>query len=252
MNKFFYLFILILLTTECFGESLVLQQFRGTVLCSSNGKNNWKNCQEQQELSGFIRLEEGASCILGKNGKSIFWKKKGEFSVNELHRELMGYNSDAASILWEQVTHHESQKKNAIGGVYRGSGNSSEALADSSFVPTDLFVRLRFENPNAFTYYFRLRSKYAHSELDTLMVTRRDYITYKFSNEGVYLWSVHSSDTVKVPSKQTLFVISYEDYQEKLKRFEDFRAALCDLDEELKSDMIDWYLEVFRLGYIPR
>lgn len=251
MNKVLFLFFIVLNSLCVSAQTLILQQFKGTIQYSSNGKTNWKNCQLNQDVSGFIRLAEGASCILGKEGKSIFWKKKGDFAISELSRELLGYNSDAASVLWEQVTHHESQKKNAIGGVYRGSGGSIGVLADSSFVPTNEFVEFRFENPNALTFYFSLKSKHTHSELDTLMHTRNDYVAYKFSNEGVYQWSVRSNDTIKAPSAQTLFVISNEEYREKLERYENYLSALSDIDEELKLEMIDWYLEVFKLGYLP-
>ncbi len=252
MTKGLFLFFIFLNSLCISAQTLILQQFKGTIQYSSNGKTNWKNCQLNQDVSGFIRLAEGASCILGKDGKSIFWKKKGDFAISELSRELTGYNSDAAAVLWEQVTHHETNKKNAIGGVYRGTVRSNGVLADSSFVPTDVFVQLRFENPNALSYYFRLKAKHAQSQLDTLMVTRKDYVTYKFSTEGIYQWNVHSYDTINEPSSQTIFVISNKEYREKLKRFEDFKAALFDLDEELKVEMIDWYLEVFRLGHFPR
>ena len=251
MTKGLFLFFIFLNSLCVSAQTLILQQFKGTIQYSSNGKTNWKNCQLNQDLSGFIRLAEGASCILGKDGKSLFWKKKGDFAISELSRELLGYNSDAAAVLWEQVTHHESQKKNAIGGVYRGTGRSIGVLADSSFVPTDVFVQLRFENPNAQTFYFRLKSKHAQSQLDTLMATRKDYVTYKFSSEGVYQWNVHSNDTINEPSSQTLFVISNEEYREKLERYENYLSALSDIDEELKLEMIDWYLEVFKLGYLP-
>ncbi len=251
MNKVLFLFFIVLNSFCVSAQTLILQQFKGTVQYSSNGKTNWKNCQLNQDVSGYIRLAEGASCILGKDGKSIFWKKKGDYAISELSRELLGYNSDAASVLWAQVTHHESQKKNAIGGVYRGSGGSIGVLADSSFVPTNVFVEFRFENPNALTFYFSLKSKHAQSQLDTLMVTRKDYVTYKFSTEGVYQWNVHSNDTIKDPSTQTLFVISNEEYREKVERYENYLFALSDIDEDLKLEMIDWYLEVFKLGYLP-
>ena len=251
MTKGLYLFFILLNSFCVSAQTLIIQQFKGTIQYSSNGKTNWKNCQVNQDVSGFIRLAEGASCILGKDGKSIFWKKKGDYAISELSRELLGYNSDAASVLWEQVTHHESQKKNAIGGVYRGSGGSIGVLADSSFVPTNVFVEFRFENPNALTFYFSLKFEHAQSQLDTLMVTRKDYVTYKFSTEGVYQWNVHSNDTIKDLSTQTLFVISNEEYREKLERYENYLFALSDIDEDLKLEMIDWYLEVFKLGYLP-
>jgi hypothetical protein len=252
MTKSLFLLFIFLNSLCVSAQTLILQQFKGTIQYSSNGKTNWKNCQLNQDVSGFIRLAEGASCILGKDGKSIFWKKKGDFAISELSRELLGYNSDAAAVLWEQVTHHESQKKNAIGGVYRGSGISNGTLADSSFVPTDVYLQLRFENPNALSYYFKLKAKHAQSQLDTLMVTRNDYVTYKFSTEGIYQWSVRSNDTIKDPSTQTLFVISNEEYGKKLERYENYLSALSNIDEELKLEMIDWYLEVFRLGHFPR
>ena len=234
MTKALFLFFIVLNSFCVSAQTLIIQQFKGTIQYSSNGKTNWKNCQLNQDVSGFIRLAEGASCILGKDGKSIFWKKKGDYAISELSRELLGYNSDAASVLWEQVTHHESQKKNAIGGVYRGNGKPNDVLSDSSIVPMNVFVLLRFENPNGRTFYFSLKAKHAQSQLDTLMVTRKDYVTYKFSTEGLYQWNVHSNDTINEPLRQTLFVISNEEYREKLERYENYLSALSDLDEDLK------------------
>ena len=157
MTKALFLFFIVLNSFCVSAQTLIIQQFKGTIQYSSNGKTNWKNCQLNQDVSGFIRLAEGASCILGKDGKSIFWKKKGDYAISELSRELLGYNSDAASVLWEQVTHHESQKKNAIGGVYRGNGKPNDVLSDSSIVPMNVFVLLRFENPNGRTFYLQER-----------------------------------------------------------------------------------------------
>ena len=225
---------------------------KGSVQFSSNGKSGWTACVLNKDISGYLKLEDGASMIFGANGKSMFWKKKGIYKTSELEKQLVGFNNDAARVLWEQVTHHEEPKRNAIGGVSRGDGKSYGALRDSSYVPTDEFVPIHFENPNDLNCYIRLKAKYGKSQLDTIIATRRDYINFKFSEVGVYEWRLQTNESEDKSSKQVLFVISFEDYRSKLERFELFKSALSDTDEKLKQELIEYYLEVFKLGYFPQ
>jgi len=252
MNRIAILFLLLFSTNCIVAQKIQVQQMKGSVQFSSNGKSGWTACALNKDISGYLKLEDGSSMIFGANGKSMFWKKKGVYKTSELEKQLIGFNNDAARVLWEQVTHHEEPKRNAIGGVSRGDGKPYGGLPDSSYVPINVFVQFRFENPNTLNYYFRLKSKSSSSQRDTLMVTRRDYVNYKFSEEGVYEWQVYSCDSTDKSSKQILFVISSEEYRRKLDRFESFKSVLSDTDEEMKQELIEFYLEVFKLGYFPQ
>ncbi|MFM1772456.1 MAG: hypothetical protein RLZZ71_1598 [Bacteroidota bacterium] len=252
MNRIAILFLLLFSANCIEAQKIQVQQVKGVIQFSSNGKSGWTSCALNKDISGYLKLEDGASMIFGANGKSMFWKKKGIYKTSELEKQLVGFNNDAAHVLWEQVTHHKEPKRNAIGGVSRGNGKPYGGLRDSSFVPVNVFVPIHFENPNALNYYFRLQAKTGKSQLDTLLATRRDYINFKFSEEGVYEWRLQTNDLEDKSSKQVLLVISYKDYRVKLERFESFKSALSDTDEELKQELIEFYLEVFKLGYFPQ
>lgn len=248
MNKVLFLFFIVLNSFCVSAQTLILQQFKGTVQYSSNGKTNWKNCQLNQDVSGFIRLAEGASCILGKDGKSIFWKKKGDYAISELSRELLGYNSDAASVLWEQVTHHESQKKNVIGGVYRGIGDKLGFILDSALVPLNRNISFHFENPNELIFQFELKN---NENSDTIISSKKEHVDFTFKSMGQYEWKLYPASKFAESKSKTLFVISEEEYQKKLNRYEKFRAALSDLEDELQEELLELYLETDKLGYLP-
>lgn len=251
MTKGLYLFFILLNSFCVSAQTLILQQFKGTVQYSSNGKTNWKNCQLNQDVSGFIRLAEGASCILGKDGKSIFWKKKGDYAISELSRELLGYNSDAASVLWEQVTHHESQKKNAIGGVYRGIGDKFDFIPDSACVPLTRNISFHFDNPNEVVFQFELKDVLHLETPMVILTTRNEKVDFTFESVGQYEWKLYSASKFAESKSKTLFVISDEEYQKKLNRYEKFRAALSDLEDELQEELLELYLETDKLGYLP-
>jgi hypothetical protein len=248
MIRSLFLFFIVLNSFCVSAQTLILQQFKGTVQYSSNGKTNWKNCQLNQDVSGFIRLAEGASCILGKDGKSIFWKKKGDYAISELNRELLGYNSDAAAVLWELVTHHESQKKNAIGGVYRGIGGKFDFMPDSACVPMSQNISFHFDNPNELIFQFELKN---NENSDTIISSKKEHVDFTFKSIGQYQWKLYPVSKLAESKSKTLFVISEEEYQGKLNRYMMFRSALSDIEVELKEELLELYLETNKLGYFP-
>jgi DNA mismatch repair ATPase MutS len=165
-----------------------------------------------------------------------------------LSRELLGYNSDAASVLWEQVTHHESQKKNAIGGVYRGIGDKLGFILDSAFVPLNRNISFHFENPNELIFQFELKN---NENSDTIISSKKEHVDFTFKSIGQYEWKLYPASKFAESKSKTLFVISEEEYQKKLNRYEKFRAALSDLEDELQEELLELYLETDKLGYLP-
>jgi len=242
MNRIAILFVLVLCVNFIDAQKIQVQQMKGSVQFSSNGKSGWATCALNKDISGYLKLEEGASIIFGANGKSMFWKKKGIYKTSELEKQLIGFNSDAARVLWEQVTHHEEPKRNAIGGVSRGDLFDNSLPMDSALVKVNSSVRFSFENPNELKLKFHLKSNSESSILDTTFKTRADFFSFIFHVEGEYLWGITD---VESPSPQVwkhLLVLSEENYRFEFDRYESFMNAISDLEDSLQKDLIQKYL----------
>lgn len=242
MNKIAILFFLLLCVKSIDAQKIQVQQMKGAIQFSSNGKSGWTACVMNKEISGYLKLEDGASMIFGANGKSMFWKKKGIYKTSELEKQLVGFNNDAAHVLWEQVTHHEKPKRNAIGGVSRGDLFDNTLPFDSALVKINSPVKFFFENPNQLKYTFHLKSNFEASSIDTTIKTRTDYCNFSLKAEGEYLWGVTEPG---LPSPQVwkhIFVLSEQKFLLEMNRYESFIKAIADFEDSMQKELIQKYL----------
>jgi len=222
-------------------QKIQVQQMKGKVQFSTNGKSGWAACPANKSVSGYLKLDEGASIIFGANGKSMFWKKKGIYKASELEKQLSGFNSDAARVLWEQVTHHEEHKRNAIGGVSRGDLFDNSLPMDSAIVSVSSLVRFSFENPNELKFKLHLKSNIDSISLDTTFKTRSDFYNFTFSSEGEYLWGITDSDTPSPQVWKHLFSVSSSRFEEELIRYKTFIESIKDFESDLQDSLIESY-----------
>jgi hypothetical protein len=242
MNRIAILFMLLLSVNFIDAQKVQVQQMKGAVQFSSNGKSGWSTCQVNKSVSGYLKLDEGASIIFGANGKSMFWKKKGIYKTSELEKQLIGYNSDAAHVLWEQVTHHDEPKRNAIGGVSRGELFDNSLPMDSAFVSVNRPVKFSFENPNGLKFKLYLKSISEASTLDTTFKTKSDFYSFIFFTEGEYLWGITDAESPSPQVWKHLLAVSQENYQFEFKRYESFIQAIADLEDALQKELIQEFL----------
>lgn len=242
MNRIAILFLLLFSANCIEAQKIQVQQVKGVIQFSSNGKSGWTSCALNKDISGYLKLEDGASMIFGANGKSMFWKKKGIYKTSELEKQLVGFNNDAAHVLWEQVTHHEEPKRNAIGGVSRGDLFDNTLPFDSALVKINSPVKFFFENPNQLKYTFHLKSNFEGSSIDTTFKTRSDYCSYSLNEEGEYLWGVTEPG---LPSPQVwkhIFVLSEQKFLLEMNRYESFIRSIADFEESMQKELIQKYL----------
>ena len=232
---------LILFANVLIAQKVIVQQFKGSVQFSSNGKSGWKPCTVTKEVAGYLTLNQGASVIFGSKGKSMFWNKPGVYKTSELEKQLIGFNSDAASVLWEQVTHHEEPKRNSIGGVSRGDLFDNSLPMDSAVVSVAILVRFSFENPNELKFKLHLKSNVDSISLDTTFKTRLDFYNFTFHSEGEYLWGITDSDTPSPQVWKHLFSLSSSRFEEELNRYKSFMESIKDFESDLQDSLIESY-----------
>lgn len=242
MNKIAILFFLLLCVKSIDAQKIQVQQMKGKVQFSTNGKSGWAACPANKSVSGYLKLDEGSSIIFGANGKSMFWKKKGIYKASELEKQLSGFNSDAARVLWEQVTHHEEHKRNAIGGVSRGDLFDNSLPMDSALVCVNRPVKFSFENPNEMKHVLHLKSNSDSSAIDTTIYTRLDFYSYTLSTKGEYLWGITDTGSPSPQAWKRLIALSEENYQFEIDRYKSFINAIADFEDSLQKEMIQKYL----------
>jgi hypothetical protein len=159
-----------------------------------------------------------------------------------LEKQLSGFNSDAARVLWEQVTHLEEHKKNAIGGVSRGDLFDNSLPMDSALVKVNLPVKFSFENPNEMKYVLHLKSNSESSAIDTTIHTRLDFFSFTFLAEGEYLWGITDAGSPSPQAWKCLPALSEENYQFEINRYELFINAIADFEDSLQKELIQKYL----------
>ena len=241
MNRIVILFVLLLCANLINAQKIQVQQMKGKVMFSTNGKSGWVSCAVKKEISGYLKLDEGASIIFGANGKSLFWKKKGIYRTSELEKLLIGFNNDAAAVLWEQVTHNEGPKRHSIGGVSRGDLFDNSLPMDSAIVSVASLVRFSFENPNELKFKLHLKSNVDSIFLDTTFKTHSDFFNFTFSSEGEYLWGITDSDTPSPQVWKHLFSVSGLRFEEELIRYKTFIESIKDFESELQASLIESY-----------
>ena len=232
---------LILFANVLIAQKVIVQQLKGGVQYSSNGKSGWKTCKVNLEIGGYLKLNQGASVIFGSKGKSIFWNKPGIYKTSELEKQLVGFNNDAARVLWEQVTHHEEPKRNSIGGVSRGDLFDNSLPIDSAMVCALDIVRFSFENRNELKFKLHLKSNVDSISLDTTFKTRLDFFNFTFSSGGEYLWGITDSDTPSPQAWKHLFSVSSSQFEEELNRYKTFLESIKDFESDLQVSLIELY-----------
>jgi hypothetical protein len=242
MTKSIFLSFLVLFTNVLVAQKILVQQLKGNVQYSTNGKSGWKTCKLNSELVGYLKLNQGASIIFGAKGKSMYWNRTGIYKTSELEKQLIGFNNDAAAVLWEQVTHHNEPKKNSIGGVSRGDLFDNALPSDSSVINVADVVKFSFENPNQLKYKLHLKSNTESFAIDTTLKTRQDFFNFKFQSEGEYIWGITDTDTPSPQVWKLLFVVSSLRFEEELNRYRLFIESINDFEPALKDSLIETYL----------
>ena len=238
---------IILFANVLIAQKVIVQQLKGSVQYSSNGKSGWKPCTVNKEVSGYLKLNQGASVIFGSKGKSMFWNKPGIYKTSELEKQLIGFNNDAAAVLWEQVTHHEEPKRHSIGGVSRGDLFDNSLPMDSAIVSVASAVRFSFKNPNELKFKLHLKSNADSISLDTTFKTRSDFYNFTFSSEGEYLWGVTDSDTPSPQVWKHLFSVSSSRFEEELNRYKTFIESIKYFESDLQDSLIESYQSINRI-----
>lgn len=262
MNSWRYLkslmviFFITLTTDSMKAQNLILSESKGGVVqYSSNGKGNWKNCQVNSEVSGYVKIPKNVSAIFSsiKLQKSVLWKKEGVFKMAEIEQFMNGYNNDAAATLWHYVNQHSREHSKSIAGVHRGEDDYF-ILIDSSIVSAKDTISFDLDNEMKTAMQFNLKCKGVNSNWssDTIIYTKSQNVNYFFNQSCNCVWGIGNWESPNPQTWYHLFVIDEQSYDREKSQFHHFLQSIADYDAPLKEAIILYYCQEKKLPLLSK